>query len=222
MTSIVTDHNRYLIGRCGPMLLAGDVVADHVVDLQDLLTEQLAFQWTRLTRPRLDGLTDQEYFGEPVQNCWTLRPSRDTSEPARTGLLMDLGEVDDDLPPFTTIAWRLAHVTRHILGGRAHSLFGAPDPDLTALAPTAEVALHQLDETYERWQHGVAAMSRSELAEPCGADEHYFQGRPKATLVLHVNREVLCHCAEISLLRDLYARIPPFVPDHVQPRAISS
>lgn len=27
-----------------------------------------------------------------------------------------------------------------------------------------------------------------------------------ATLILHVNRDVLCHMAEIALLRDLYLR----------------
>lgn len=201
------------VARCGWL---GDVVAEGVVDLPVLLTEQLAFQWARLTRPRLDGLTDQEYFGEPVQDCWTLRPSSGRKRRAAGDLVMDLGEVDDDPPPFTTIAWRLAHVTRHILGGRAHSLFGASDPDPTGLAPTASAALDRLDEAYERWQEGVAAMSQAQLAELCGVDERYFQGRPVATLVLHVNREVLCHCAEISMLRDLYARIPPLVPDHVR------
>lgn len=193
------------------------MVADDVIDLPELLTEQLAFQWTRLTRPRLDGLTDQEYFGEPVPDCWTLRPTSDRDGQYAGDLVMDLGDrADEDPPPFTTIAWRLAHVTRHILGGRTHSLFGGPDPDLTGIASTASAALDQLDDAYERWQEGIAAMSQSQLAEPCSADERYFQGRPVATLVLHVNREVLCHCAEISLLRDLYARIPPAVPDHVQ------
>lgn len=51
------------------MLLAGDVVTADGVDLPALLIEQLAFQWERLTRPRLDGLTDREYFGEPVPDC---------------------------------------------------------------------------------------------------------------------------------------------------------
>lgn len=74
----------------------GDVVAEDVIDLAELLTEQLAFQWARLTRPRLDGLTDQEYFGEPVQDCWTLRPISERKLGAAGDLVMDLGEVDDD------------------------------------------------------------------------------------------------------------------------------
>lgn len=198
------------------MLLAELVLADDVVDLPELLTEQLAFQWARLTRPRLDGLTDREYFGEPVPDCWTLRPCNGEGQSVGE-LVMDLGDrAEEDPPPFTTIAWRLAHVTRHILGGRTHSLFGGPDPDEAGFASTASAALDQLDEAYQRWQEGAAAMSQSQLAELCGPDERYFRGRPIATLVLHVNREVLCHCAEISLLRDLYARIPPAVPDHIQ------
>jgi hypothetical protein len=27
--------------------------------------------------PRLQGLTDEEYFWEPVEGCWTLRRGRD-------------------------------------------------------------------------------------------------------------------------------------------------
>jgi hypothetical protein len=132
------------------------------------------------------------------------------------GLVMDMESTEEDPPPFTTIAWRLAHLTRHILGARAHRLFGVPDPEHTDLAATADGALAQLDQAYGRWQDGVASMTESQLAEPCGADERYFQNRPLTTLVLHVNREVLCHCAEIALLRDLYARIPPAAPAYLR------
>ena len=54
------------------------------------------------TRDRLDGLTDTEYL-EPVPNCWTIR---------RVG--SDNYQADDsdppEIPPFTTIAWRLWHL----------------------------------------------------------------------------------------------------------------
>lgn len=147
---------------------------------------------------------------------WSLRPRRNRAGEVGGGLAMDWEPTDADPPPFTTIAWRLAHVTRHILGARAHHLFGAPDPEQRDLAATAANALEQLDEVYDRWQQGVTAMTESRLAEPCGADEPYFQDRSLMTLVLHVNREVLCHCAETSLLRDLYARVPPTAPQYVK------
>lgn len=41
------------------------------------------------------------------------------------------------------------------------------------------------------------------LQAPCGEPD--FEQDPMAALVLHINREVIHHGAEISLLRDLYA-----------------
>ena len=63
------------------------------------LADQLQFHWINQLRPRLAGLTDEEYFWAPVPNCWTLHPD---------------GTIDFEYPapepaPFTTIAWRLAH-----------------------------------------------------------------------------------------------------------------
>ena len=42
------------------------------------------------------------------------------------------------------------------------------------------------------------------LAEPCGPAEGPYAEESMATLVLHINREVIHHGAEIALLRDLY------------------
>ena len=39
------------------------------------LTEQLEFHWEHALRPRLDGLTDDEYFWQPVPDCWTVHPN---------------------------------------------------------------------------------------------------------------------------------------------------
>jgi hypothetical protein len=44
-----------------------------------LLVGQLEFYWDVHLRPRLDGLTDEEYFWEPVEGCWSLRPAADGS-----------------------------------------------------------------------------------------------------------------------------------------------
>jgi len=41
------------------------------------LAEQLDWYWHKSLRPRLDGLTDEEYFWEPVEGCWSLRQSAD-------------------------------------------------------------------------------------------------------------------------------------------------
>ena len=42
------------------------------------------------------------------------------------------------------------------------------------------------------------------LARPCGPAEGPYAEASMAELVLHINREMLHHGAEIALLRDLY------------------
>jgi hypothetical protein len=44
------------------------------LDWPTLLNEQLTFHWTNQLRPRLDGLTDEEYLWEPAPGAWSLRP----------------------------------------------------------------------------------------------------------------------------------------------------
>ena len=55
-------------------------------------------------RERLVGLTDDEYFWEPVPGCWTIR--RDASG----AWVADYAEPDPEPAPVTTIGWRLVHV----------------------------------------------------------------------------------------------------------------
>ena len=42
------------------------------------------------------------------------------------------------------------------------------------------------------------------LARPVGPAEGPYAEHPMATLILHINREVMHHGAEVCLLRDLY------------------
>ncbi len=37
------------------------------------LVDQLTWHWDNQLRPRLSGLTDEEYLWEPVAGCWNLR-----------------------------------------------------------------------------------------------------------------------------------------------------
>jgi hypothetical protein len=57
---------------------------------------------------------------------------------------------------------------------------------------------------YAAWTAGVRGLGEEGLRRPCGPAEGDWAQAPMATLVLHVNREVLHHGAEIALLRDLY------------------
>ena len=68
-----------------------------------LLLAQMDQVYGRL-RQRLEGLSDDEYFWEPVPGCWTVR--RDPSG----AWVADYAEPDPDPAPFTTIGWRGVHL----------------------------------------------------------------------------------------------------------------
>jgi hypothetical protein len=176
----------------------------------DLLLDQLDWHWQHQLRPRLDGLTDDEYSWEPVPGSWSIRPRGTGAAPVqagRGGFVIDFAFPQPDPPPVTTIAWRLGHVVVGVLGARVASHFAGPPCDYESwdYAGTAAVALAQLDEAYARWADGVRALDEEALARPCGPAEGPWADRSMAELVLHINREVIHHGAEIALLRDLYA-----------------
>ena len=106
----------------------------------------------------------------------------------------------------TTIAWRMTHVAFHVLGFRTSAHFGdgSLNPDTAQLPVTADEAVATLERHYRGWRDAVAALDGAALARAIGAAEGEWGERPMATLMLHVNREVMHHGAEICLLRDLY------------------
>ncbi|SNR61686.1 DinB superfamily protein [Haloechinothrix alba] len=173
------------------------------------LHRQLDWHWKEHLRPRLDGLTDEEYFWEPVPGCWNVRP-RGTSQAPITGgsgeYTIDFAFPEPDPPPVTTIAWRLGHVIVGVFGVRAASHFGGPAVDYQSFtyAGSAREALRQLDEAYAAWQEGVRGLDGAALAAPVGEAEGEWAARPMLELVLHINREAIHHGAEILLLRDLF------------------
>jgi hypothetical protein len=180
------------------------------IDWTDQLADQLDVHWHRQLRPRYEGLTDSEYFWEPVANCWNIRPrGRGRAAIAAGGgdFVIDFAHPAPSPVPVTTIAWRLAHIIVGVFATRVASHFGGPPVDYMTFhyAGTAAQALQQLDEVYAAWVAGVRGLGEAELARPCGAAEGYFAEYPMAALVLHINREAIHHGAEIALLRDLYA-----------------
>ncbi len=181
------------------------------LDLTYELLDQLTWHWENQLRPRLDGLTDDEYLWEPVPGCWSVRP-RGTSTAAMAAgsgaMTIDFEFPQPDPEPVTTIAWRIGHIVVGVLGARVAAHFGGPPIDyFTHDYPAhAAEALAQLDEQYEAWCAGVRGLDSEALATPCGPAEGPFAHRTMITLVLHIHREVIHHGAEISLLRDLYAR----------------
>src|SRR5262245_23133108 len=133
------------------------------MDPTSLLGDQLDFHWRTQLRPRLDGLSDAEYFWQPVPDCWTLHPD---------------GSIDYAYPPpepapFTTIAWRMAHVIVGVLAMRNHTHFSGPPADYQSwqYAKDADTALRQLDDAYRGWIEGVRGLDAEALARPVGPGE---------------------------------------------------
>ena len=171
------------------------------------LAEQLDWHWREHARPRLDGLTDDEYFWEPVPGCWNVRPRpADRGGPGAGAFTVDFVFPAPSPAPVTTIAWRLSHIIVGILGMRVAGHFGGPSVSYETYpyAGSAADALAQLDSAYELWIKGVRGLGAEDLARECGQAEPLYPDSPVAALVLHINREMIHHGAEIALLRDLY------------------
>ncbi|PKW15516.1 DinB family protein [Saccharopolyspora spinosa] len=168
------------------------------MDWRAEVLDQLDFYWT-MWRPGLDGLTDEEYFWEPVPDCWSLRRVDD-------GWAMDFAFPEPVPPPFTTIAWRLGHISGHVFAMRANNHFGDASyrMDAPGYPGSAAAALAYLDEQKTLWRNGIGSLDVEGWETPVGPAEGPFADRSYAALALHLNRELFHHGAEVSLLRDLY------------------
>lgn len=167
------------------------------IDWNAEIRGQLETHWARQLRPRLDGLTDAEYFWEPVPGMWSVRP-------ADGAFVSDFAIPPPEPAPVTTIAWRLGHLVVLLEGGLQR--FGHPPVDFTSFpyAGTAEGALRQLDNAYQAWIDVVRDLGVDGLTEPAGPADSMLADWSTAGIVLHTQRELLHHGAEIALLRDLY------------------
>ncbi|GMA32116.1 DinB family protein [Litorihabitans aurantiacus] len=179
------------------------------LDWTSLLLTQLTWHWDAQLRPRLEGLTDEEYHWRPAADSWSLVREGEGDAPMAVGAgewKLEFGIPEPEPAPVTTIAWRLNHLLVGVFGERSASHFGGPPVTYRTYdyPGTAADALARLDEAQAFWRDGVAGLDDAALAAPCGEDG--FEQDPMAALVLHIHREVIHHGAEIALLRDLYLR----------------
>jgi hypothetical protein len=115
------------------------------IDWNAELVDQLEWHWQHQLRPRLDGLTDDEYFWQPVPGGWTISRRGENSAPISVGageFTLDYANPPHDREPVTTIAWRLAHLI-DVFGPPTASHFG--DPPLTRPAGMAAGLLNRPD-----------------------------------------------------------------------------
>jgi hypothetical protein len=177
-------------------------------DWNRTLREQCEFHWDHQVRDRLAGLTDDEYTWSPVAGAWSLRPRGTSAAPIQVGagaVTLDYAIPEPVPPPFTTIAWRLAHVIVGVLAMRNATHFGAPAVSYQSweYAETAATALEQLETQLDTWLAGVRGLDEAALQTPVG-DKEPYPDLPMAALVLHIHRELIHHLSEVCLLRDLY------------------
>ena len=159
-------------------------------------------------------MTDDEYLWEPVPACWSVRRRSDGPGPRATLLTGD-GEWGRDAAPaphpqpapFTTIAWRLSHLSE-MLALRADHTIGSHtltrDDYRTSGGCAAAIAAFEADA--RAWREALLSADDAVLDSvgrstyPHGSDPE----DPFIETVWWVNQELLHHGAEIALMRDLY------------------
>ncbi|MFE5796501.1 DinB family protein [Streptomyces sp. NPDC056503] len=159
-------------------------------------------------------MTDAEYLWEPAPGCWSVRRRADGPGPA-AALLTGAGEWGRETspyphpvpPPFTTLAWRLTHLSE-LLALRADHTDGTRSltRDDYRAAGDAATAIADFDTAAGAWRAALLSVDDKDLdtvghcSYPHGGDPE----EPFLEIVWWVNQELLHHGAEIALLRDLH------------------
>jgi len=162
------------------------------------LRSQWARSCERLLR-RLEGLTDDEYRWEPVTNCWNVRADSSSAN----GWTVDYPDVDPDPAPFTTIAWRLLHISD---GNTIYweQCFGPRLLTFADLVPHGDAsgAIDYLVESQRPITETLRAFDDVALDE-MRPTPHGFEWPARDVFAVLIDEQVH-HGAEVALLRDLY------------------
>jgi hypothetical protein len=164
--------------------------------------------------PTLHGLTDDEYFWEPVPGCWTVHRRRSSDGAwspdaqvfvnGRGEWVFDYAIPDLVPPPVTTIAWRMYHASS-IAWVWADAVFGLGDSDWDTYDPpsTAADATRWWDRGYRRFVGSASSICDDrDLLEPMRT--WWGVERTVEGWITTFLDEQVHHMAEVSLLRDLY------------------
>lgn len=167
----------------------------------------LAYLWSasaERVQTRCEGLTDEEFFWEPVGGCWNVRPDSE----APSGWSYEYDEAPPFPAPVTTIAWRLVHIAadnwiywEHAFGDGVRNF-----PDLPVPSNAEAGIRHWLDsrEAITGWLQSAADDDLDKLRP-----SHLGAPRSAGEVVSILIDEQIHHGAEIALLRDLFLRASP-------------
>jgi hypothetical protein len=151
-----------------------------------ILVRQFDEAWDPF-RTRIEGLTDDEYFWEPVEGSWTVHV--DDSGVATP----DFSDPAPYPPPFTTIAWRLAHIGQSLMfWADRHFGDGSFTHEGLRRPPGADEAIRFVEAGRDVWREGLLSVDASTLEE-----KSYDQ-------LLAMGNHVRQHGSEVGVLRDLY------------------
>ena len=178
-------------------------------------TQLLAIQMDeayRFVHARVQGLTDEEFFWEPVAGCWSVRLGPDGRWHG------DYAEPDPDPSPFTTIAWRLVHLAECKLMYHEYA-FGPGRliwPEIDS-AHTAADAIAELERGQRLLVEALGGLTDAELET--GRKTNWGDDWPTWQILHAMIHHDLQHGGEIGALRDLYRertmttdRVPAGVP----------
>ena len=151
-----------------------------------------------LIHRRLEGLANDEFWWQPVPNCWTVRQdgsghwAADYPEPPHP-----------DPAPFTTIAWRLVHVAECKLMYHEYA-FGAAKltwPEIDS-AHTANDAIAALEHGQSLLLGDLASLDDADLN--AGRQTNWGEAWPTWRVFTTMIQHDAQHGGEIGALRDLY------------------
>jgi hypothetical protein len=162
----------------------------------ELLGREMAEAY-ELIRTRVDGLTNDEFWWEPVPGCWTVRRGEGERWAADY-------EIPDPAPsPFTTIAWRLVHVAECKLMYHEYAFGDARLiwPDLDS-PHTAAAAVRALEDGQALLVRDLESLDDADLDRPRMTNwgEEWPAWRIFWTMIHHD----VHHGGEIGVVRDLY------------------
>lgn len=176
--------------------------------LAAIVLEGLDNAWQPLV-DRTAALSEQEFRWEPVAGCWSVRLVDDR-------WVVDWDDSDPVPAPVTTVAWRTWHIAVDALDSYSARLFGTTGTGLEGTAWVGDWSSAQplMQAAWRVFRDGVAGWG-DDLFEPLGPAWGPFGQHTRLDLVLHAQREVIHHGAEIALLCDLFqAHHHPEQPHH--------